>query len=141
MLVQNIKRLDGCTSKSCSKKGKSKNKTEPRLNLDTLELDPQEVEEDQREVNWDDSSSTLNVEDTEERRQLWNDADTRKAAKVERKVAKRQVRFDVVTKEDLDKIQNALHPAEVKNLTNEAARAPNGQGLIDNGYVFWCLSS
>ena len=91
------------------------------------EIDPY-VEEDEQ---WDNQSSTLNDEDVEERAQMWEHADARKAAKAERKVAKNQVRFDVITKEDLDKIQDALHP-EIRAAAEEAVQ---GQGLYDNNTI------
>lgn len=105
------------------------------MNLDALRLDAAEAEDDEREVNWDNNSSTLNEEDAEERKQNWNDPLVGKAAKAERKIAKNQIRFDVITKEDLENIQIALHPVNTIDHANEAAQAPNGQGLIDNRYV------
>lgn len=105
------------------------------MNVDALKLDAEEAEDDDREVNWDNNSSTLNEEDAEERKQNWNDALVGKVAKAERKIAKNQIRFDVITKEDLENIQIALHPVDTIDLANEAAQAPNGQGLIDNRYV------
>lgn len=105
-----------------------------------FELDIEEAEDEEREVSWDNNSSTLNEEDAEERKQVWNDAIVGRASKAERKIAKNQVRFDVITKEDLDNIQKALHPTETNDLADEAAPAPKGQGLIDNRYVFWGCS-
>ncbi len=134
-LIQHIHRLDGCTSKVFNRKGKGRDKNKLKLDLDALELDVEEADEEEREINWDNNSSTLNEEDAEERKQAWNDAVVGRAAKAERKIAKNQVRFNVITKEDLDSIQNALHPTETKDHTNEAAPAPKGQGLIDNRYV------
>lgn len=120
-----------------NKKGKNRNKAKLRLNLDGLEPDLQGADDEEREVDWDNNSSTLNDDEVEEIHHHWNDADARKAAKNERKLAKHQIRFDVISKEDLDRIQMALHPAEIKDLGDEAAQASfNGQGLMDNRYVF-----
>lgn len=83
------------------------------------------------EEKWDNQSSTLNDEDVTERAHMWEDADARKAAKAERKIAKNQVRFDVVTKEDLEIVQDALHP-EIKAAAEEITQ---GQGLYDNTII------
>lgn len=120
-----------------NRKGKGKKKNNPKLELKDLERDLRDADDDEQEVDWDNISSTLNEEDAEEeRKQVWNDADARKAAKTERKVAKNQLRFDVITKEDLDRVQNALHPAELNDSVYQPSQVSNGQGLFDNRYVF-----
>ena len=54
--------------------------------------------------------------------------DARKAAKAERKAAKNQVLFDVITQEELATVQRSLHPEAEKQLST----IPNGQGLANN---------
>ena len=54
--------------------------------------------------------------------------DARKAAKAERKAAKNQVLFDVITQEELAMVEKALHPQSGK----QASAIFNGQGLADN---------
>lgn len=88
-------------------------------------------------MEWDNNSSSLN-NDADEGEQRWagamENADVRRAAKAERKVAKNQVRFDVITKEDLQVIQEALHPPP-KLPTEETDLILNGQGLADNSTI------
>ena len=54
--------------------------------------------------------------------------DARKAAKAERKAAKNQVLFDVITQEELATVQRSLHP----ELEEQISTIPNGQGLANN---------
>ena len=55
-------------------------------------------------------------------------ADARKAAKAERKSAKNQVLFNVISQEDLAIVQRALHPESEQ----QSSTVSNGQGLADN---------
>lgn len=90
----------------------------------------QEIDLDQ-EPDWDDeSSSTLVHEEVQERKQVWN-GENRKAARDVRKAAKNQIRFNIITREELDKVQDALHP-EIREAAERADQVPNGQGLADN---------
>lgn len=87
----------------------------------------------ERETEWDSSSSTLhNDDDGMERKQCWSggmdNADSRKVAKAERKAAKNQVLFDVISQDDLNKVEKALHP-DSEHQTREISK---GQGLADN---------
>lgn len=85
----------------------------------------------ERDVEWDSNSSTLNNDDddTKERKQCWSgaleNADSRKAAKAERKAAKNQVLFEVMTQEELAMVERALHPESEQAVSK-------GQGLGDN---------
>lgn len=89
-----------------------------------------EVDTDQ-EPDWDNgSSSTLIPENVQERKQLWN-GENRKAARDARKAAKNQTRFSVITTEEMDSVQEALHP-EAREAAERAGQVPNGQGLADN---------
>lgn len=86
------------------------------------------------EVEWDSNASTLNNDDdeAEEREQclsgIMESPYSRKAAKAERKAAKHQVLFDVITQEELTMIEKALHPQAEK----QANAISKGQGLADN---------
>ena len=86
------------------------------------------------EVEWDSNSSTLNNEDdgAKEGKQGWSgvmeSADARKAAKAERKAANHQVLFDVITQEDLMRVERALHPESEQ----QGSAISKGQGLADN---------
>ena len=86
------------------------------------------------EVEWDSNASTLNNDDdeAEERKQclsgVMESSYSRKAAKADRKAAKHQVLFDVITQEELAMIEEALHPQAKK----QADAVSNGQGLADN---------
>ena len=84
----------------------------------------------ERGVEWDDQSSTLNEEEPEDKQQHWT-AETRKAAKAERKAAKNQTRFNVITQADMENVQRSLHP-ELEKSAEEEKQAQNGQGLTDN---------
>ena len=92
-----------------------------------------EVDEE-LEVEWDSNSSTLNNEDdgAKERKQCWSggmeSADARKAAKAERKAANHQVLFEVITQEDLTRVERALHPESEQR----GSAVSKGQGLADN---------
>ncbi len=55
-------------------------------------------------------------------------ADVRKAAKAERKAAKNQFLFEVITPQDLALVDKALHPES----DQQASAAFKGQGLADN---------
>ncbi|MCJ1277580.1 hypothetical protein MMC21_005393 [Puttea exsequens] len=87
------------------------------------------------EETWDDESTLVEElpQDVRERNQQWN-ADHRKAAKAERKAAKNQTRFNVITKDDLDRVQDALHQ-EVDEAKAMATQVPNGQGLLENSII------
>lgn len=87
----------------------------------------------EREVEWDSNASTLNNdEDDAEEGKQWSSGlespDARKAAKAERKAARNQVLFDVVTQEELAMVEQALHP----QAENQASAISKGQGLADN---------
>ena len=96
-------------------------------------MHPSQVDPE-REVEWDSNASTLNndEDDAQERKQCWSGSmespDARKAAKAERKAAKNQVLFDVITQEELAMVEKALHPQSGK----QASVISNGQGLADN---------
>ncbi|KAK0512006.1 hypothetical protein JMJ35_005134 [Cladonia borealis] len=81
-------------------------------------------------VEWDDQSSTLNEEEADDKQQYWT-AETRKAAKAERKAAKNQARFNVITQADMENVQRSLHP-ELEKSAEEEKQTQNGQGLTDN---------
>lgn len=125
-IIQAIQEIDGDASPLYNRKRKDKKKDEP--DLPNLEAEANQAD-DVRDVEWDNNSSTLNEDDPEERKPQWN-ADANKATKIERKMAKNQVRFSVIAKEDLDRIQEALHPY-LKD-PNEREEVSNGQGLVDN---------
>lgn len=114
-----------------NKKRKGKKRKNLPMDISDLKLALNEADQGQQEIAWENQSSTLNSEDALEREQAMDDADTRKAAKADRKFAKNQVRFDVITKEDLDRIQNALHP----EFRLAAEEANQGQGLFDNSTI------
>ena len=92
---------------------------------------------EEQQVEWENDSSTLNNDDADERKRCWagamENANARKAAKAERKAAKNQVRFNVITKEDLDNVLEVLHP-DVKHEPDRslAIQAEVGQGLTGN---------
>jgi len=111
-----------------SKNRKGKKRNRPSVHLPDAGTGAEEADEEQHAPDWDNASSTLNDEDAHDRQEVWDDADTRKAAKAGRKAAKNQVRFGVVSKQELDGIQDALHP-EVRGASEEATQ---GQGLFDN---------
>lgn len=88
-----------------------------------------------REIEWDNNSSTLNNDDddlNERKQQCWSggmeNADARKAAKAERKAAKNQVLFEIITQQDLARVEEALHPES----DQQASEISKGQGLADN---------
>lgn len=91
----------------------------------------------EREVEWDSNASTLNndEDDDAEGRRQWSGGldspDARKAAKAERKAARNQVLFDVVTQEELAIVEKALHP----QAENQASAISKGQGLADNRII------
>ena len=86
------------------------------------------------EVEWDSNASTLNNEDdgAKEGKQCWSggmeSADARKAAKAERKAANHQVLFEVITQEDLTRVETALHPESEQ----QGSAVSKGQGLANN---------
>jgi len=112
-----------------NRKDRKKNKE----NIINLSQGIKEVDLDQ-EPDWDDgSSSTLVPEEVQERKQMWN-GENRKAARDARKVAKNQTRFNVITKEEMESVQEALHP-EMREAAERADQVPNGQGLADNDTI------
>ena len=80
-------------------------------------------------MEWDNQSSTLNDEEPAQTKQQWNAEDIR-VAKNERKMAKNQVRFDIITKRDLEVVQDALHRRD--KIVDGVDDFPKGQGLMDN---------
>ena len=126
-----IRRFDESPVPLFNKKRKGKKKNDFRMDLTDLEAELNEIQEDQQDTAWDNQSSTLNDEDVQERVDAMDDPSVRKTAKAERKSIKNQVRFDVITKMDLDKIQDALHP-ELRLALEEAIQ---GQGLFDNSTI------
>ena len=73
------------TIQTCSE---TRRRSERSSSGDAINLDPDSKKGNQeREAEWDDQSSTLNNNKTEEKKQQWN-ADARKAVKAERKTAK-----------------------------------------------------
>jgi len=135
-IIQAIQRLDGDTNAEASplndksRKGRKKNKNR---NLVDLGQGTKEADLDQ-EPDWDDgSSSTLVPEEVKGPKQVWN-GDDRKAAREARKAAKNQTRFNVITKEEMDSVQEALHP-EIKEAAERVDQVPNGQGLADNDTI------
>lgn len=135
-IIQAIHRLEGNSNtesplRNNKRKGKKREDSKP----DPLEDGSVHAGVDQeREVEWDSNSSTLynDEDDAKERKQCWSgvmeSADARKAAKAERKAAKNQVLFDVITQEDLIRVEKALHPES----DQQASAVSKGQGLADN---------
>ena len=108
-IVQSIQRLDRVhvTVKSVHSERK---KEERRKCWDENDADPGPKDSTQeRGVEWDNQSSTMNDEEAEDKQQHWT-ADTRKVAKAERKAAKNQTRFNVITQDDMENVQRSLHP-------------------------------
>ena len=110
------------------RKRKGKKRTDLQSDSEDLDTDFLEDDDEHQEIDWDNQSSTIVGEDTEDRTHILDDTDARKAAKAERKLAKNQVRFDVIIKEDLDRIQEALHP----DFEMASEDAIQGQGLFNN---------
>ncbi|KAK4693244.1 hypothetical protein P7C71_g4112, partial [Lecanoromycetidae sp. Uapishka_2] len=134
-IVQAIQRLDRETNTGASPLHNKTRRDKRKYNRPLVEPgeSTKEVESDP-ELDWDEeSSSTLVPEETQERKQLWN-GDNRKAARDARKAAKNQIRFNVITKEEMDNIQDALHP-EIRDAAERADQVPNGQGLADNATI------
>ncbi|CAF9909482.1 MAG: hypothetical protein ALECFALPRED_005722 [Alectoria fallacina] len=135
-IAQIIHRLEGSSgTDSLLHNNKRKAKKRGESNPDPSNNDSVHVggEFDQdREVETDNNSSTLNNDDDNERKQCWSgameNADARKAAKAERKSAKNQVLFNVISQEDLAIVQRALHPESEQ----QSSTVSNGQGLADN---------
>ena len=118
----------------CDDKRKGKKKDDPTSNPSDEGIVPHCQVDPEPEAEWDSNASTLNNDHDEaaERKQCWSggleNSDARKAAKAERKVAKHQVLFDVITQEELTKVEEVLHPQS----DDQASAVPNGQGLADN---------
>lgn len=136
-IIQTIHRLEGSSSTdSPLYNNKRKDKKREESNPDRSDDGNVHVDggvDQEREVEWDNNSSTLtNDDDANERKRCWSgameNADARKAAKAERKAAKNQVLFDVITQEDLALVERALHPESEQ----QASTVSKGQGLADN---------
>ena len=129
-IVQSIQRLDrvhvSVKALHSRKKGDKR-----RKRWDESDADPELKDSIQdRGVEWDDQSSTMNEEEAEDKQQYWT-AETRKAAKAERKTVKNQARFNVITQDDMGNVQRSLHP-ELEKTAEQEKRYQNGQGLTDN---------
>ena len=85
-------------------------------------------------VEADGISSTVDDDCADERGQGLLDVNDRKAAKRERKRAKNQQRFNAITVEDLNRVQDALHP-ESLDASEDALYVPHGQGLIGDSTI------
>ena len=127
-LIQSIQRLD---RDPVSVKPPHRKKRDKRRNgWDENDADAGPKDSIQEEVEWDDQSSTLNEEEAEEKQQQWT-TETRRAAKAERKAAKNQTRFKVITQDDMENVQRSLHP-ELEKSAEQGKHAQDGQGLTDN---------
>ena len=129
-IVQSIQRLDRVhiTVRPVHSK---KKKEEKRKCWEENDADPEPKDSIQEPgVEWDDQSSTMNEEEAEDKLQHCT-AETRKAAKAERKAAKNQTRFNVITQDDMENVQRSLHP-EIGEFAEPEKQAQNGQGLTDN---------
>ena len=129
-IVQSIKRLDRVYV--TVKPVQSKKRTEERRKCwKENDADPEQKDSIQElGVEWDDQSSTMNEEEAEDKQQHWA-AETRKAAKAERKAAKNQTRFNVITQDEMENVQRSLHP-ELGEAAEQEKQAQNAQGLTDN---------
>ena len=124
-IIRAIQRLEGNTNPIFDRKRKDQKRSHSEAHLDDLDLDVQ-VPDDEREGScWTSLSNTLFDEEGEDSNQ------PRNATKAERKLARNQVRFDVITKEDLSRIQEALHPG----LEVASEDANQGQGLFNNSTI------
>ena len=118
----------------CNNKRKGKKKDDSHSDPSDDGSVPLSAVDSGGEAERDSNASTLNNDndDTEEREQCCSGGieslDARKAAKAERKAAKNQVLFDLVTQEDLAAIERALHPQSEK----EASTFCKDQGLANN---------
>lgn len=81
------------------------------------------------EISWNDSS-TMNDDETDKRMRL-ETPDEKKAAKTERKTAKNQARFNIITEADLRRVEEALHPERIP-LADKTSEVQNSQGLGNN---------
>ena len=136
-IIQAIHRLEGSSTKDSplynnKRKAKKRDDSDPNPS-DDGNLHVGRVDHE-REIEWDSNSSTLNndEDDPKEGKQCWSggmeNADVRKAAKAERKAAKNQVLFEVITPQDLALVDKALHPES----DQQASAAFKSQGLADN---------
>ncbi len=129
-IVQNIKRLDRVhISVKTLRSKKKRNKGRKRWDESDADAELKDSIQE-RGVEWDDQSSTMDEEEAEDKQQHWT-AETRKAAKAQRKAAKNQARFNVITQDDMENVQRSLHP-ELKNTTKQEKPDQKGQGLTDN---------
>ena len=135
-IIQAILRLEGNSNTDSplrNNKRKGKKRDDPKN--DPSDDGSTHIGTDQeREVEWDSNSSTLHNDDADagKGKQCWSgvmdSADARKAAKAERKAAKNQVLFEVITQEDLSRVEKALHPESEQ----QGSAVSKGQGLADN---------
>lgn len=136
-IIQAIHRLEGSASKDSplhnnKRKGKKRDTSKPDSS-DSIDVHVDGVDGEPEAV-WDSNSSTLNNDDEGRERNQWSQAmesaDVRKAAKAERKAAKNQVLFDVISQGDLAVVEQAVHPE-----FEQASGASKGQGLVDNNTI------
>ena len=129
-IVQSIKRLDRVHISVKPLRSKKK-RNKRRKCWDESDADAEQKDSIQeRRVEWDDQFSTMDEEEAEDKQQHWT-AETRKAAKAERKAAKNQARFNVITQDDMENVQRSLHP-EFRETAKKEKQGQNGQGLTDN---------
>lgn len=129
-IVQSIQRLDRVHLSVIPLHSKKK-KDKRRKYWDESDADAEPKDSIQeRGVEWDDQSSTMNEEEAEDKQQYWT-AETRKAAKAGRKAAKNQARSNVITQAEMEDVQRSLHP-ELGKSAEEGKQVQNGQGLADN---------
>ena len=133
-IIQTIQRLDAGTNLESSPL-RDKNRKNRRKNKDILDSQSCPINNDpDRDLDWDDSSSsTLVQEEPEDGKQLWN-GEGRRSARDTRKAARYQTRFQLITKEELDNVQQTLHP-KISEAAERADQVPNGQGLAENKII------
>ncbi|KAL6719158.1 hypothetical protein ACLMJK_003395 [Lecanora helva] len=130
-IVQAIKRLERNASTLISRRKRSRKGNRVPSEQPYFDRKPTAIDREQQGAEWDNRSSTLNHEDDGDEDQPRDDAGVRKATKAQRKAERNQVRFDVITNDDLARVQAALHP-EI-SLTSEDLG--QGQGLYDNATI------
>ena len=102
---------------------------------DAGSADAEEIVEEDGSSEWNDTS-TLQDEDVQTKSSAWdtgfNTLESKKAAKDQKKLAKNQIRFRIISPSELQHIQSVLHPDVVETSQKKAG---DDQGLINNSTI------
>ena len=109
-LIQEIERIDGVLEGPTSLISSGQRKASSYSSFKECEKSPGLTDNATFEIDWEDSSTLFDEEDDFKALYGKENALSKKAKRAERKVARNQARFTIITPEDMARVDAALHP-------------------------------